>query len=65
MESMTERYEYLCWRSIPLFTFSNPFRIPERSKLKESTGFMNFIKYNRTSVGIVDKFMIDMLVFKA
>ena len=48
-----------------MVTFSNPFRIPEISKLKESTGFMNFIKYKVTSACIVDKLMIDMPIFKA
>jgi len=53
--------EYLCRRSIPSFAFSNPFRIPEISKLKRSSGSMNFIKRKRTSTLSDDTSMIDTL----
>jgi len=62
LETKVKCSKYRCRRSIPLMTFSNPFRIPERAKLKRSTGFTNFIKYKRTSAVSDDKFIVDVLI---
>ena len=53
---------YLFWRSIPLFTFSNPSKIPERSKLTQSTGSTNFTKCKRTSKLSDEKCVADMFL---
>ena len=56
---------YLSRRSMPSFAFSNPFKIPERTKLNWSTGSVNFIKCKRISTFSDDKFMIDILASSA
>jgi hypothetical protein len=56
---------YLSPRSNLLDRFSNPFRIPDRIKLKRSTGSTNSIKWNRASTFSVAKFMIDTSTFAA
>ena len=45
-----------------MFTFSNPSNIPERAKLKRSTGSMKSIKYKRTSTLSDAKYTIDALL---
>jgi hypothetical protein len=54
--------EYLCRRSIPSFIFSNPLKIPERTRLKRSAGFTNPIKYRRTSSFTDDKSIINVWI---
>ncbi len=45
--------------------FSNPFKIPDKIKLKRSTGSTNSIKWNRASTFNVAKFMVDTSTFAA
>ena len=55
--------EYLLSRLIPLLTFSNPFKIPERTRLKRSIGLTNFIKCKRTSTFNDEKFIVDVWIW--
>jgi hypothetical protein len=52
--------KYLFRRSNPTCAFSNPFKIPERTRLKRSTGFTNLIKYKRTSTLSDENFIVDV-----
>ncbi len=61
-KNKSKMLEYRCRRSIPLMTFSNPFKIPERAKLKRSTGFTNPIKYKRTSAFSDDKSIVNVWI---
>jgi hypothetical protein len=53
--------EYLSRTTNPSLTFSNPFKIPERTKLKRSSGSKNLIKCKRTSTFSDEKFMVRTL----
>ena len=52
-------WEYFSCRLSSL-TFSNPFKIPDRARLKRSTGSRNFVKYKRTSTFSDDKFIVEV-----
>ena len=56
---------YLSLRSILFDRFSNPLRIPDRIKLKRSTGSTNSIKWDRTSTFSDAKLMVDMSTLSA
>ena len=65
LETKVKCSEYLLRRSIRLLTFSNPFKMPERTRLKRSTGSTNPIRCKSTSTFNDDKSIIHVLILSA